>query len=98
MSGSEHDRGRGRHQEEGDCRIDVYLNGVSAEEVDELVERIADVLAESGLGAEEDADIRSLVGVKPFPWPDFDDEQVAARIIDEYSEWVIPGGGDAEED
>ena len=96
---SEHDRSRGRHEEEGDCRIDVFVTGVSADEVDELVERIADVLAESGLGAEdEDAPLRSMVGVKPFPWPDFEDESVAAGIVDEYSEWVIPGGGGDEDD
>ena len=85
--------------EEGDCRIDIFVNGVAADEVDELVERIADVLAELGLGAaDEDAALRSLVGVKPHPWPDLEDEQVAARIVDEYSEWVIPGGGDAGQD
>ncbi len=96
---SQHDRSRGRHEEEGDCRIDVYLHGVSADEVDEVVERIADVLADFGLGAEDDdAAIRSLVGVKPYPWPDFEDEQVAAQIVEEYSEWVIPGAGDEEED
>jgi hypothetical protein len=95
---TEHDRSRGRHEEEGDCRIDVYLTGVSADDVDELVERIADVLSESGLGAEDDdAPIRSLVGVKPYPWPDFEDERVAAEIVEEYSEWVIPGGGDEED-
>ena len=63
------------------------------------MERIADLLAESGLAAEDaDAPMRSLIGIKPFPWPDFEDEQAAAGIIDEYGEWVIPGGGEAEEE
>ena len=97
MFGRKHERGEGRHEEEGDCRIDVYLHGVSAEQVDDVVERIADVLADCGLAAEgEDSPLRSLVGVKPEPWPDFDDESITAKIIDDYSEWVIPGGGDAE--
>ena len=96
---SQHDRSDGRHEEEGDCRIDVFLTGVSADEVDEIVERIADVLAGSGLGAEgEDASLRSVVGVKPYPWPDFEDESVASGIVEEYSEWVIPGGGGEEDD
>ena len=81
----------GVSEERGDCRVDVYLTGVSAGQVDELVERIADLLADFGLAAEdEDADVRSLIGVKPVPWPDFEDEEAAARIADEYSEWVIP--------
>ena len=95
----EHDRSEERHTEEGDCRIDVYLTGVSVDEVDEVVERIADVLAELGLGAsDEDAAMRSLVGIKPHPWPDLEDEGVAAGIVEDYSEWVIPGGGGEEED
>jgi hypothetical protein len=95
---SAHDRSRSRHEEEGDCRIDVYLTGVSADEVDELVERIADVLAESGLGAEdEDAPIRSMLGIKPLPFPDFGDEKVVARIAEDYSEWVLPGAGGEED-
>ena len=99
MSESRHERGAGRLEEQGDCRIDVYLNGVSVEEVDEIVERIADVLADCGLAAEdEDSQLRSLVGVKPVPWPDLEDEATAAKIIDDYSEWVIPGAGDAGED
>ena len=81
----------GGSEERGDCRVDVYLTGVSAGEVDEIVDRIADLLADFGLAAEdEDADVRSLVGVKPVAWPDFEDEQVAERILDEYSVWVIP--------
>ncbi len=91
MSESQHDRSVARHDEEGDCRIDVFLTGVSPDLVDEVVERIADVLAESGLGAEdEDAPIRSMLGVKPFPFPDFEDEQAVAGIADEYSEWILP--------
>ncbi len=93
----EHHRSSDRHAEQGDCRIDVFVNGVSPDEVDELVERIADVLAELGLGAaHEDAELRALVGVKPYPWPNLEDEQVAGTIIDEYSEWVIPGGAGPE--
>ena len=95
---AEHDRSNGRHEQEGDCRIDVYLNGVSAEDVDEVVERIADVLADYGLGADdEEGALRSLVGVKAHPWPNLEDEDVAAGIVDEYSEWVIPGGGGDED-
>ncbi len=57
------------------------------------------MLAESGLGAEdEDSPLKSMLGVKPYPWPDFEDEGVAAGIVEEYSEWVIPGGGGEEED
>ena len=87
----EHERSNGRHEQEGDCRIDVFLTAVSPEQVDEVVERIADVLAECGLGAEdEDAPIRSMLAVKPFVFPDFEDEQVVAGMADEYSEWVLP--------
>ena len=46
----------------------------------------------------KDSPLRSMVGVKAFPWPDFEDESVAAGIVEEYSEWVIPGGGGEEED
>lgn len=91
MPDSRHERGAGRHEEEGDCRIDVFLTGVTPDQVEEVVERIADVLAESGLGAaDEDAPIRSMLGVRPSPFPDFEDEQVVAGIADEYSEWILP--------
>ena len=91
MPDSRHERGVGRHEEEGDCRIDVFLTAVSPDQVDEVVERIADVLAECGLGAhDEDAPIRSMLGVKPFPFPNFADEQAVAGIADEYSEWILP--------
>ena len=85
------DADHGSPEQRGDCRIDVFLTGVTPDQVDEVVERIADVLAEAGLGAaDEDAPIRSMLGVKPFAFPDFEDEQVVAGIADEYSEWILP--------
>ena len=83
----------------GDCRIDVYLTGVSAAEIDELSEEIADLLARHGLAAAgEESEIRSLIGIKAVPFPDFGDEEAAAGIVDEYGEWLIPSAEDVEED
>jgi hypothetical protein len=82
----------------GDCHVVTYLRGFTTDEIERLMERIADVLIEEmGVTTGDDEPVRALIGAKPLEFPDWDGDEEIKTFLDGHSIIVIPTEGDGDE-
>ena len=77
----------------GQTHIVVYLNDVTEEQVDQVMEGVCDVLASVGLGmdeSDEESPVRALVGLLPRPFPNLGEDEATKRFLDEHARFAIP--------
>lgn len=89
-------------EERGGSSIEVLLDEVTGGEVEDLAEKIADLLVAEGLGCGEDI-LRSMLVIRGYEWPASEEDVIercsdASMVIipadeDNLPEETLPKGG-----
>ncbi len=84
--------------ERGQCRIEVYLDAVTAHEAGGLAEAIADLVVERGLAPVEDERLRAVVAVRALEWMPEDPEDFVAETLAGAAHVLLPGVPDEDDE
>lgn len=75
-------------EERGSARVDIFIPSVTEEELDDLCEQIAELIYEWSPFENKDL-VPALIAVRPFDWPDSDEELVITELND-YAQVIVP--------